>query len=645
VGSLRERMRRARGWIPARAAPARLRRNCNRQEFGGHIETLGRPGDFRGGEPLRHWGMGKEKSKHPAASRLVRLGVLALLAAAAGVGVLERSGAEQSPASAAPGVPVRFTNIRSSAGINFLQDSTDSAQKYYLETMGTGVGWLDYDQDGLMDLYFVQAAATDAYQPSRPLRSALYHNNGDGTFTDVTEKAGVGGAGHYGQGVAVGDFDNDGYPDLYVTGYGRAILYHNNGDGTFTDVTAQAGVADQGIWSTSAGWFDYDKDGWLDLLVCNYLDWTPQTNIWCGEHRPGYRAYCNPNNYRGEHLSLFHNNHDGTFTDVSDASGVSKPEAKGMGVVLADFNNDGWPDIAVANDTWPNFFFLNHQDGTFQDVSFISGVAASEDGRYEAGMGIDAADVDGDGWLDLYITHLDFELNRLYHNNHDGTFDDDTYPSGIGNKAILMSGVAMKFLDYDNDGWEDILQANGAMLDNIHLYHSEVSYQEPLLMFRNLGKGHFDKVSDSLGPDFLHPVVGRGLATADFDNDGDTDVAVVVRGDYPELLRNDGGNANHWLTVKLVGTRSNRDGVGAVLKLTAQGFTQTKQAKGGTSYMSASDPRIHFGLGRRSTIDSLEITWPSGQVDHLTKLPLDQIITVREGQGLVPGHFPKIPSR
>ena len=542
-------------------------------------------------------------------------------------------------------IPVHFTDIRKSAGITFVQDSTQTDQKYYLETMGTGVGWIDYDQDGLMDLYFVQSGPTDIYKPPHPLRSALYHNNGDGTFTDVTEKAGVGGEGHYGQGVAVGDYDNDGYPDIYVTGYGRAILYHNNGNGTFTDVTAKAGVADEGQWSTSAGWFDYDKDGYLDLVVTNYIDWNPKNNLWCGERRPGYRSYCNPNNYKGEKTKLYHNNHDGTFTDVSEKSGVGLPESKGMGVVLADFNNDGWPDIAIANDTWPNFLFLNNHDGTFKDVSLISGIAASEDGRYEAGMGIDAADVDGDGWLDVYITHLDLELNRLYHNNGDGTFTDDTYSSGIGQKAVLLSGVAAKFIDYDNDGWPDILQANGAMLDNVNLYHSEVSYKEPLLMFRNLGKGHFEKTSDSLGADFMHPVAARGLATADFDNDGDIDIAVNARGDPPELLRNDGGNANHWLEVLLIGTQSNRDGIGAVLKLTSEGSVHMQQAEGGTSYMSASDPRLHFGLGTRTSIDSLVITWPSGHVDKLTNVPIDKIIAVKEGVGIVPRNFPRIPTR
>jgi hypothetical protein len=542
-------------------------------------------------------------------------------------------------------IPVHYKDVRQAAGITFKQDGTATNEKNYLETMGTGVGWIDYDQDGLLDLYFPQSAATDWYKPAHPLRSELFHNNGDGTFTEVTDKAGVGAVGLYAQGVAVGDFDNDGYPDLYVTGYGRAILYHNNGDGTFTDVTQKAGVGDEGQWSTSAGWFDYDKDGYLDLIVCNYIEWSPQNNVWCGEHRPGYRAYCHPDNYRGQHIRLYHNNHDGTFTDVSQKSGVGVPEAKGMGVVLADFNNDGWTDIFIANDTWPNFLFLNNHDGTFRDVTFTSGVAASEDGKYEAGMGADAADVRGGGWFDIYVTHLDFELNRLYHNNHDGTFDDATYSSGVGSETTMLSGVSGKFLDYDNDGQEDIFQANGAMLDNISLYHSEVSYPEPKLMFRNLGQGKFQKVSDQLGPDFLRPKVGRGSAVADYDNDGDEDIAVSNRDDYPELLRNDGGNANHWLEVMLVGTKSNRDGVGASLKLASEGMVIFKQRKGGMSYMSAQDPRVHFGLGQRQRIESLEITWPSGTVDKLSSVPINQIITVKEGVGIIPGRFPRVSGK
>ena len=558
--------------------------------------------------------------------------------------VLERVSAQTSGIPSTS-IPVRFTDVREAAGITFQQDPTATEEKQYIETMGTGLGWIDYDQDGLLDLYLVQTAGTEWYTPPKPLRSALYHNNGDETFTDVTEKAGVGAEGLYGEGVAVGDYDNDGFPDLYVMGYGRAILYHNNGNGTFTDVTSKAGVGDEGLWPTSAGWIDYDKDGHLDLVVCNYIQWNHKNNLWCGEKRPGYRAYCHPDNYRGMKLKLFHSKGDGTFTDVSDKSGIGAPEAKGMGVITVDLNQDGWPDIFIANDTWPNFLFINNRNGTFRDVSFSSGVAASEDGKYEAGMGTDAADVDGDGWLDIYVTHLDFELNRLYRNNQDETFDDVTYSSGLGNKAIMLSGVAMKFLDYDNDGWNDIVQSNGAMLDNIHIYHSEVSYAEPKLMFRNLGKGKFDKVSDQLGPDFMRPTVGRGLAVGDFDNDGDLDVAVLNRGDYPQVLRNDGGNAHNWLTVKLVGTKSARDGTGAALKLTSEGRTQVEQAKGGMSYMSAHDLRIHFGLGKRKTIESLEISWLSGTVDKLANVPINQIITVKEGAGIVPGKFPKIEGK
>jgi len=562
-----------------------------------------------------------------------------------------KSLATQSAKKQTDSISVKFTDIRKQAGITFLQDSTQTEEKLYLETMGTGVAWLDYDQDGLMDLYFVQSGPTDAYKPDHPLRSALYHNNGDGTFTDVTEKAGVAAENHYGQGVAVGDYDNDGYPDLYVTGYGSAILYHNNGDGTFTDVTKKAGIGDEGNWSTSAAWIDYDKDGYLDLVVTNYIDWSAKNNLWCGEHRPGYRSYCHPGNYKGQKTKLYHNNHDGTFTDVSESSGIGKPESKGMGVVVADFNNDGWPDIAIANDSWPNFLFINKHDGTFQDVSFISGIAASEDGRYEAGMGIDAADVYGDGAQHIYITHLDFELNRLYHNNKDGTFTDTTFSSGIANKAILYSGVSMKFIDYDNDGWPDIVQLNGAMVDNVQLYHSEVTYKEPLLMFHNLGKGQFEKIPDgALGPDFSRPIAGRGIASADFDNDGDIDLAVNNRGDYPMLLRNDqshdgGGNTNHFLEVLLIGTKSNRDGLGASLKITAGDWTHVEQSKGGMSYMSASDPRILFGLGKHTKIDSLEITWPSGQIDKLKDLPLYKIIAIKEGAGIVPHPFPKVPSK
>jgi hypothetical protein len=591
-----------------------------------------------------------EKGIHPMSRmrRFERCGLVLLPLALAGLAAALPSGrpvSAQTTTHPLIAIPVTFTDVRIPAGIDFKEDDTSTVAKNYIETMGTGLGWIDYDQDGLLDLYLVQTAETEWYKPPRPLSSQLWRNNGDGTFTNVTEKTGVGAVGVYGQGVAVGDYNSDGWPDLYFMGYAKAILFKNNGNGTFTDVTKEAGVGMEGEWPVSAGFLDFDRDGNLDLAVANYIQWDYMNNLWCGEKREGYRAYCHPDNHRGRKTQLFRNKGDGTFEDVSIKSGVAEPESKGLGIITVDLTNDGWPDIFIANDTWPNFLFINNRDGTFRDVSFSSGVAASEDGKYEAGMGTDAADVDGDGWFDIYVTHLDFELNRLYRNNHDETFDDVTYSSGIGNKAIFLSGVSMKFVDYDNDGWPDILQANGAMLDNINMYHSEVTYEEEKLMFRNLGKGKFDKISDQLGPDFMRKTVGRGLAVGDYDNDGDLDAAVVNRGDYIQLLRNDGGNAHNWLAVKLVGTKAARDGTGAKLKLTSEGFTIHEQAKGGMSYMSAHDTRIHFGLGTRKTIESLEITWLSGTVDKLTNVPTNQTIVVQEGVGIIPGKFPTIPAK
>ena len=537
--------------------------------------------------------------------------------------------------------PVSFVDVARSAGITFQHDNAASAEKYLIETMGSGCGWIDYDQNGLLDLYLVNGAATRAYTPKQALRSALYRNNGDGTFTDVTTKAGVGAEGLFGMGVAVGDYDNDGFPDLFVLGYGRCILYHNNGDGTFTDVTAHAGVENSGRWASSAAWFDYDNDGRLDLVIANYVDWSPERNFYCGDQGPGMRSYCHPDDFHGQPPTLYHNNGDGTFTDVSKTSGIGLKGGNGLGVVTFDYDNDGWQDIFITNDHMPNFLFHNNGDGTFREVGYAAGVAVSSDGQFEAGMGTDAADAMGSGRMDLIVTHLDMQLARLYQNLGDQTFDDATLRSKIGYATYHTSGFGTRFMDYDNDGARDIFMANGHVLDNIQRYHADTRYAEPKLMFRNNGRGIFENMSDRLGPDFQLPRVSRGAAVGDFDNDGDLDILVNNNGQAPQLLRNDGGNANHWLEILLIGTKSNRDGVGARVKVLAGDLILHDQRKGGMSYQSAQDPRLHFGLGRRADVDSLEIIWPSGAVTKLANLRSDQIIAVKEGTGVVAFPFPR----
>lgn len=540
--------------------------------------------------------------------------------------------------------PVTFVDVARPTGIHFQHDNAATPEKYLIETMCSGCGWIDYDQNGLLDLYLVNGAATKLYTPKRPLRSALYRNNGDGTFTDVTEKAGVPAEGLFGMGVAVGDYDNDGFPDLFVLGYGRCILYHNKGNGTFEDVTEKAGVKNEGRWGSSAAWFDYDNDGRLDLVIANYVDWSPERNFWCGEHGPGMRSYCHPDNYNGEPPTLYHNNGDGTFSDVSKSSGVGLKPGNGLGVVTFDYDDDGWQDIFIANDSMPNFLFHNNRNGTFTEVGYSAGVAVSMDGAPEAGMGTDAGDVMGHGRMDLFVTHLDEQLARLYENLGDRTFDDATLRSKIAYATYHISGFGTRIMDYDNDGWRDIFMANGHILDNIERYHSDVHYEEPKLMFRNLGRGIFENVSAQLGADFQLPRVSRGAAVGDFDNDGDLDIVVNNNGQPAQLLRNDGGNANHWLEILLIGTKSNRDGVGARVKVTASDLVLYDQRKGGGSYQSAQDPRLHFGLGANAKVDAVEIRWPSGTVTKFGPLERNQIIAVKEGVGIVERPFPRVKS-
>lgn len=518
------------------------------------------------------------------------------------------------------------------SGITWTHNAGKSAARYLPETTGPGCAFLDYDNDGWMDIYFVNSGQCDFYNPNPPLRNALYRNNRDGTFTDVTEKARVPGGG-YGQGVAVGDYDGDGFPDIYVTQYGKSILYHNNGDGTFTDVTEKAGVAAPG-WSSSAVWFDYDNDGRLDLFVCQFVEFSKALNKSCGPGEEGKHGYCIPRLYKAMHNWLFHNNGDGTFTDVSKTSGIANFPGKAWGVVATDVNNDGRLDLFVGNDTVPNFLFMNRSNGKFEDIATSAGVAYSAEGRARSGMGVDSADFNQDGWMDLFVANIDREMYAIYQNNHDETFDDQAGVTGIGSATRLMSGWGLKFFDYDNDGNLDLFLANGNPDDLIESLHSQVKYEEPLMLFHGTEKG-FQNVSAQSGPVFAKPLSARGMAIGDFNNDGAVDVLVSVNDAAPVLLRNNAGKQNHWLGVKLVGKKSNPDAVGARITYQAGDLKRSRTKVGGGSFLSSHDPRLVLGTGKRTKIDWLEIKWPqpSNVVERLADLPLDRYVTIVEGTG------------
>jgi hypothetical protein len=518
------------------------------------------------------------------------------------------------------------------SGISWTHSSGKSPEKYLPESSGAGCAFLDYDNDGWMDIYLVNSGKCDFFSPDPPLRNALYKNNRDGTFTDVTGKAGVG-AGGYGQGVAVGDYDADGFPDIYVTQYGRSILYHNNGDGTFTDVTEKAGVAAPG-WSSSAVWFDYDNDGRLDLFVGRFVDFSKELNKPCGIHEDGRLHYCIPKVYSPMPSWLFHNNGDGTFTDVSKESGIARSLGKVWGVVATDINNDGLMDLFVANDTVQNFLFVNRGSGKFEEIGEAAGIAYSAEGRTRSGMGLDSADYDQDGFMDLFVANLDREMYSLYRNNHDSTFDDQAGATGIASATRLMSGWGLKFFDFDNDGDLDLFLANGNPDDLIEQIHSQVKYQEPPLLFRGTDKA-FQNISQQSGPIFSQPLSARGMAIGDFNNDGAVDVLISVNNGAPTLLRNTVGARNHWLGIKLVGKKSNIDGVGARITYQARDLKRSRMKVGGGSYLSDHDPRIVLGIGQRTKIDWLEVKWPlpSGVIERFTDLPVDRYITIVEGQG------------
>lgn len=529
----------------------------------------------------------------------------------------------------------KFIDVTSASNINFEYVASHTSRKYLLETMGSGVALFDYDNDGRLDIYAVNAAPLSDPTPKGTIPqktgpkywNRLYHQKPDGTFEDVTEKAGLQGAG-YGMGVAVGDYDNDGFEDLYVTAYGGNRLYHNNGNGTFSDVTVQAGVAGNG-WSTSAAWVDLDGDGLLDLVVLRYLEWDFD-DIYCGEHREGYRSYCHPDSFHAIVPLVYHNDGKGHFTEIAQKSGLAAA-GKGLGIAFADYDRDGRVDLFVANDSMPEFLFHNKGNGVFEEVALQSGVAVDSEGHSYAGMGVDFADYNNDGLPDLVVTDLASQIYALYRNNGDGTFNYESYPSGIGLMTMKHSGWGVRFLDFDNDGWKDLLIAQGHDLDTIQLTFPDLRYKEPMLLARNTGKGFID-VSAQAGEVFQKPWVGRGLAIGDIDNDGRLDAVVTTNDGTLHVLHNATQNQNHWLTLELVGHRSNRDAIGAEVKMVSAKGAQWATVTTAGSYLSSSDKRVHFGLGSETIARTIEIRWPSGIRQTLKDIHADQILQVQEPQ-------------
>ena len=541
-------------------------------------------------------------------------------------------------APATPVVPGSFVDTTAASGIHFTGVAFHTTHKYLLETMGSGVATFDYDNDGLLDIFFVNGAPLTDPTPKGtiPQKSGpqdwnrLYHQKKDGTFEDVTEKAGLQGVG-YGMGVAVGDYDNDGFEDLYVTAYGGNRLYHNNGNGTFTDVTEKSGTGGPTTpgqtWSTSAAWVDLDNDGKLDLIVLRYVVWDFE-DVWCGEHREGYRSYCHPDIFPAIPALVYHNDGNGHFTEVSAKIGMNLP-GKGLGIAIADFDRDGKIDVAVANDSMLEFLYRNKGDGTFEEQGLTAEIAVDGDGRTYAGMGIDFQDYNNDGLPDLVITNLANQKYALYRNNGDGSFTYDTYVSGMARMTLLHSGWGIHFLDYDNDGLKDLLVAQGHDLDTIELNYPQLHYKEPMLLARNTGQGFVD-VSAQSGAVFQQPWVSRGLAVGDLDNDGRLDAVVSTNGGTPHILHNQTAISNHWLTLMLVGHKSNRDGVGAEIKVTTSHGPQYWTVSTSGGYLSSNDKRAHFGLGTDTVVKSLDIRWPSGILQHIENVKSDQILKLDE---------------
>jgi hypothetical protein len=590
-------------------------------------------------------GSGRAQSRRGFLQILVRAG----LALPIGLGA-SRLLADDSPP------PVVFTDVTSRAGLTRALNISGSAtnKQFLLEEMGCGVALFDYDNDGWLDIFLVNGTTLDAAPRVRQPTSYLFRNNRDGTFTDVTEKARLTASG-WGQGCCVGDYDNDGYDDLFVTYWGHNVLYHNNGDGTFTDVSEQAGVAGAGNrWGAGCCFLDYDRDGHLDLFVANYVNFDLER-----APKPGQAVYCNyndiqvpcgPQGFAGGTNILYRNRGDGTFADVSEESGIAHPRGAssmifvgrnwqpsgsyGMGAAAADFDNDGWPDIYVACDSAPSLFYRNHHDGTFREVAVPAGCALDENGVALSGMGVAVGDYDADGWLDIARTNFSEQVTTLYHNYGEAAFEDSSIKAGLGvNRKYLGFGVG--FFDFDNDGWKDLFLANGHVYSQIANRKLHVTYREPKVLYRNLGNGRFEDVSLKAGSAIRAENLGRGCAFGDFDNDGDVDVIVNNLGGPPSLLRNDGGNRNNWVMIKCVGTRSNRSAIGTRVNVKNGEHRQIDEVMSGSSYYSQNDFRLHFGLGRASKADSVDLTWPSGLKESFRDLPANHLFVLQEAKGIL----------
>ena len=539
--------------------------------------------------------------------------------------------------------PVQFVDVAAEAGLNVPNVWGDVDHKrYIIEAKGSGIAFFDYDNDGWLDIYLTNGTRlAEKWPEGKAPTSQLFKNNRDGTFTNVTEKSGLARTG-WQTGVCVGDYDNDGWDDLFCCFWGHNILFHNSGDGTFTDVTRKAGIYDEQVrWGAGCTFLDYDRDGNLDLFVCHYIKLDPAQTPGPGDppscQWKGIPVMCGPRGMTGDTNVLFHNNGDGSFTDVSEKAGILKPGPRySITAVSYDFDNDGWPDIYVAVDSEASILYRNNHDGTFTDVAVMNGCAYSENGHEQAGMGVAVADYDCDGWFDIFKTNFADDTCNLYHNNADGTFSDVTFSSGLGiNNSYVAWGCG--FVDYDNDGWQDIIQINGHVYPEIDAHNIGQTYKNPRLVYRNLGDGQFKDVSATMGPGITEHFSSRGAAFGDYDNDGDIDALVLNMNDLPSLLRNDGGNKQNWIKIKLVGTKCNRSAIGARVRVVTGKHTQMDEVHSGSSVMSQGDLRLHFGVGKAEIIDLIEVKWPTTQkLERFTKVKPNQILTIREGSGIIP---------